>query len=193
MNDREKTQNGEPGATFDTRAADLMARHHRARALLARYNATASTEQGVRAQILTDLLGSKGPGAWIEPPFHCDDGAKIFLGKGVFLNFNCVFLDGDRIEIGDGTLLGPAVHIYATTHPIRAAERMFERDGIPAYRTSAKPVTVGRNVWIGGGAIILPGVTVGDGTTVGAGSVVTASLPAGVFAAGNPCRIVREL
>lgn len=182
-----------PDETFDTRADTLMARHHRVRALLKRYNASASDDAEGRADLLAELLGSAGKGVWIEPPFYCDDGSNIHLGAGVFMNFNCVILDGDRVEIGAGTLLGPAVQIYATTHPLRPEERMFERDGIPAYRTSAAPVAIGRNVWIGGGAILLPGVTVGDGTTIGAGAVVTGDLPANVFAAGNPARVFKDL
>jgi len=179
--------------TFDTRADDLMAQHHRARALLTRYNSTASTETHQRVQLLDMLLGTCAEGVWVEPPFYCDTGDNIHLGRGVFVNFNGVFLDGAAITIGDGTLLGPAVQIYATSHPLRTEERMFERGGLPAYRTTAEPVVIGRNVWIGGGAIILPGVEIGDGTTVGAGAVVTKSLPANVFAAGNPCRVLRSL
>lgn len=182
-----------PDETFDTRAGDMMVRHHRTRALLKKYSEAASDDAEGRAWLLDALLGSCGKGVWIEPPFFCDDGGNIHLGAGVFINFNCVILDGDRVEIGAGTLLGPAVQIYATTHPLRAEERMFERDGIPAYRTSATPVTIGKNVWIGGGAVILPGVTVGDGTTIGAGAVVTGDLPVNVFAAGNPARVIKEL
>lgn len=182
-----------PDATFDTRADDRMAQHHRTRALLAQYNSSASDDTAARAGLLGAVLGRCDAGVWIEPPFFCDNGKNIHLGAGVFMNFNCVILDGDRVEIGAGTLLGPAVQIYATTHPIDSAERMFDRDGVPGYRTTAAPVTVGRNVWIGGGAIILPDVSIGDGTAIGAGSVVTASLPSGVFAAGNPCKVIRPV
>ncbi|MEL6575920.1 MAG: sugar O-acetyltransferase [Pseudomonadota bacterium] len=182
-----------PAPIFDTRAEDALARHHRARALLRAYNATASTETAERRKLLEDLLGAAGEGIWIEPPFHCDDGGNIALGAGVFINFSCVFLDGAPITLGPGTLLGPAVQVYATTHPIRAEDRMFARGGIPAYRTSAEPVTIGANVWIGGGAIILPGVSIGDGAAIGAGAVVTGDVPPNVFAAGNPCRVIRQL
>lgn len=179
--------------TFNTRSDGTMARHIKARRLLKTYNASDVEETETRAQLLSELLGSCEPGAWIEPPFFCDYGDNIHLGKGVFINFNCTMLDGDQIRIGEGTLLGPSVHIYATTHPLRAEARMYSEGGLPKYRTSVEPVTIGKNVWIGGGAIILPGVQIGDGTTVGAGSVVKQSLPAGVFAAGSPCRIAREL
>ena len=170
-----------------------MARHTKARRLLKSYNASDVEEPETRAQILSELLGSCEPGVWIEPPFFCDYGDNIHLDKGVFINFNCTMLDGDQIRIGEGTLLGPSVQIYATSHPIRAEDRIHTPNGLPKYRTTARPVTIGKHAWIGGGAIILPGVQIGDGTTVGAGSVVTQSLPSGAFAAGNPCRVVREL
>ena len=179
--------------SFDTRKSEQIAQLQKARALLARYNVSVMHEQDERQEILEALLGQRGDGVWIEPPFHCDYGQNIRLGDGVFFNFNCVLLDGDEIAIGSGTLLGPAVQVYATSHPLKAEERIYMRDGLPAYHTQAKPVRIGKNVWIGGGAIILPGVEIGDGTTIGAGSVVTKSLPAGVFAAGNPCSIIREL
>lgn len=187
MTGRDETEN------FDTRKTEQIAQLQQARALLTRYNATAMQEQGERQEILDALLGERGEGVWIEPPFHCDYGRNIRLGDGVFFNFNCVLLDGDVISIGSGTLLGPAVQVYATTHPLQAEERIYMRDGLPAYHTQAKPVRIGKNVWIGGGAIILPGVEIGDGTTIGAGSVVSKSIPGGVFAVGNPCSIIREL
>ncbi|MCP9482229.1 sugar O-acetyltransferase [Shimia sp. CNT1-13L.2] len=178
---------------FDTRGADLMEKHHRTRRLLRRYNETPSDAGETRAEVLSKLLGRVGQGTWIEPPFFCDYGENIFLGAGVFLNFNCTVLDGARVEIGEGTLLGPGVQIYATSHPLAAGDRIYDRDGMPGYHTTAAPVTIGRHVWIGGGAIILPGVTIGDGTTIGAGAVVTSSVPENVFAAGNPCRVIRAL
>ena len=179
--------------TFDTRSGDTMARHAKARRLLKAYNTTDAEEPETRVQVLSDLLGSCESGVWIEPPFFCDYGDNIHLGKGVFINFNCTMLDGEQIHIGAGTLLGPSVQIYATTHPTRAKDRIYTENGLPKYRTKAQPVTIGEHVWIGGGAIILPGVQIGNSTTVGAGSVVTQSLPARVFAAGNPCRVVRAL
>lgn len=179
--------------SFDTRDEKHLALYLRARELLARYNASPPADRELRGTILSDLLGTCGKGVWIEPPFFCDYGENIDLGAGVFLNFNCVILDGARVTIGDGTLLGPAVQIYATTHPVGADDRIYSRDGNLAYRTTARPVSIGQKVWIGGGSIIQPGVTIGDGTTIGAGSVVTKSVPARVFAAGNPCRVIRDL
>jgi maltose O-acetyltransferase len=132
--------------------------------------------------LLLERLAAVGDGAVIRPPFHCDYGINIRLGAGVFLNFNCVILDVVEVTIGDHTQIGPGVQILAADHP---------RD--PALRASGlefgRPVSIGRNVWIGAGAIILPGVSIGDSALIGAGSVVTRDVPAGVTAFGNPARI----
>ncbi|AHI24733.1 maltose acetyltransferase [Komagataeibacter xylinus] len=140
---------------------------------LARYN----TSNGS----LPERLGAVGENACIRPPFHCDYGYNIFLGRNVFLNFNCIVLDVVPVRIGDGTQIGPGVQILAADHPRDPAlrEKMLE---------SGRPVTIGRNVWIGGGAIILPGITIGDHAIIGAGSIVTRDVPSGVTAAGNPAR-----
>jgi maltose O-acetyltransferase len=123
---------------------------------------------------------------WIEPPFYCDYGINITLGDRVFFNFNCVVLDVAPVRVRSGVLFGPAVQIYAATHPLSAAER---RTGLE----SGRAVEVGDDVWVGGGAIICPGVRVGARSVIGAGSVVTRDIPEGMFAAGNPCRVIREL
>jgi maltose O-acetyltransferase len=129
-----------------------------------------------------ERLAFVGEGAAIRPPFHCDYGFNISLGAGVFLNFNCVILDVVAVSIGNGTQIGPAVQILAADHP---------RD--PAGRATGlefgRPIRIGRNVWVGGGAIILPGVSIGDDTLIGAGSVVTRDVPAGATAFGNPARV----
>lgn len=142
-------------------------------------------EPGRRA-LLEELLGRGGDTAWIEPPFFCDYGSNIELGERVFFNFNCVVLDVCLVEVGSFTLFGPAVQIYTATHPMSAAER---RRGLE----SGRPVIIGSDVWVGGGAIILPGVTIGDRAVIGAGSVVTKDIPAGVFAAGSPCQVLRTI
>ena len=145
---------------------------------LNRYNSCAP---GRRRVLLLERLGSVGEGAEIRPPFFCDCGFNILLGDGVFLNFNCVILDVVEITIGDGTQIGPAVQIYAADHPRDASQR---RSGLEFGR----PVSIGRNVWIGGGAIILPGVTIGDDVIIGAGSVVTKDVAVGLTVRGNPAR-----
>jgi maltose O-acetyltransferase len=123
---------------------------------------------------------------WIEPPFFCDYGSNIRMGDRVFFNFNCVILDPGLVTIGSDVQLGPAVQIYTATHPLGHAARR-------AGPELAKPVTIGSDVWVGGGAIILPGVTIGARSVIGAASVVTADVPEGVLAAGNPCRVIRTI
>ncbi len=165
---------------------ELMRGRARARALTARYNATTQDAQGERRELLEELFASVGQEVWIEPPFYCDYGWNIELDDRVFLNFNCVVLDVTPVRVGAGTLVGPAVQLCAATHPLdpREREQMLE------YGAS---ITVGRNVWIGAAAVIAAGVTIGDDSVVGAGSIVVRDIPAGVLAAGNPCRVIREL
>jgi maltose O-acetyltransferase len=124
--------------------------------------------------------------AWMQPPFYCDYGSNIELGERVFFNFNCIVLDVCRVRIGDYTLLGPGVQILTPMHPLDAALRRKQEYG--------KSVDIGADVWVGAGALILPGVSIGSSfTVVGAGSVVTRDIPASVFAAGNPCRVIRAI
>lgn len=174
------------GELYDASDPELVRERLRARKLLKEFNESAPDDLERRRALPAQLLGSMGEGVYIEPPFYCDYGSNILMGERVYLNFNCVILDCNVVRIGDNTMLGPAVQIYAATHPLDAAERIKGPE-------LAYPVTIGRNVWIGGGAIIGPGVTIGDNTTIGAGSVVVKSIPANVFAAGNPCRVIREL
>jgi len=174
------------GELYRASDAELVAERRRARLLLREYNASSAEEIQQRAAILSELLGGIGQSLEIEPPFFCDYGYNIVVGDGFYANFNCVILDCAPVRAGARVLLGPGVHIYAATHPLDPVER---RSGLE----QALPVTIGDDVWIGGGAIIAPGVRIGEGTTIGAGSMVTRSVPANVFAAGNPCRIIREL
>lgn len=132
------------------------------------------------------LFGSCGDGTAIRSPFFCDYGHNIHFGARGFVNFNCVFLDCNRIEIGDDAQIGPGVHIYTAWHPIDPTVRRSGLEG-------ASPVKIGNNVWIGGGAIILPGVTIGEDSIVGAGSVVTRDVPARVIAVGSPARVAEKL
>jgi maltose O-acetyltransferase len=173
------------GELYDPLDAELTAARTRARDLCQALTATREAEQEERRRLVRELFGAGGDTVWIQPPFFCDYGSNIELGERVFFNFNCVVLDVCRVRIGAFSLFGPAVQIYTATHPLDAALRRSRELG--------KPVTIGEDVWVGGGAIILPGVRIGSRTVIGAGSVVTRDVPGGVFAAGNPCRIVREL
>ncbi|MGZ8695584.1 MAG: sugar O-acetyltransferase [Gaiellaceae bacterium] len=165
---------------------ELVEARARARVLTAQYNATTQDDAVARRAVLEELLGEAGPDVWIEPPFFCDYGWNISLGARVFLNFNCVVLDVAPVRVGELTLLGPAVQLCAATHPLDPRER--ER-GLEY----GQPVDIGRNVWIGAGAIVGAGVTIGDDSVIGAGSVVVRDVPAGVLAAGSPCRVIREI
>jgi len=164
---------------------ELVRERERARDLLERLNTSREPDQEFRRELLKQLLGRGGDSVWLQPPFYCDYGSNILLGERVFFNFNGVVLDVCEVRVGDFTLFGPAVQIYTATHPLDAALRREKELG--------KPVEIGSDVWVGGGAIICPGVTIGSRTVIGAGSVVTKNLPDGVLAAGNPCRVIREL
>ena len=185
------------GDVYDTRDPELLAMAHRARALLADYAAAPSTDFDARRQVLTSLLGSVGDDVWIELPFFCDYGVHVHIGPTTFVNANCVFLDSAEIRIGANVLLAPGVQLLTATHPLRAADRVVpaaERvNGRSPYRTHARPITIGNDVWIGAGTIVFPGVTIGDATTIGAGSLVTSDVPAHSLAFGQPCRVQRSL
>jgi maltose O-acetyltransferase len=165
--------------------AEIAAEQAVTKAWLVRYNAALASPPSERRALLRERLAHVGAHAVIRPPFFCDFGTNIRLGDGVFLNFNCVILDVVEVTIGDHTQIGPAVQIYAADHPRDAETRA---KGLEFGR----PVRIGSNVWIGGGAIILPGVTIGDGAIIGAGSVVTRDVGAGVTVTGNPARPHRD-
>lgn len=173
------------GEMYDPLDPTLVAARERARDLCQALNATREGEQDARREILRDLFADGGDTVWMQPPFFCDYGENIHLGERVFFNFNCVVLDVCTVRIGDYSLFGPAVQIYTPMHPFNAVQRRKEEFG--------KPVEIGADVWVGGGAIILPGVTIGSHAVIGAGSVVTRDVPDGVFAAGNPCRVIRAI
>ena len=180
--EREKMLAGEP---YDPLDEELAAARRRARDLCQDLNATRESDRSRRRAILEALLGSGGDSVWMQPPFYCDYGTNIRLGQHVFFNFNCIVLDVCEVRIGDFTLFGPAVQIYTATHPMDAELRRRQESG--------KPIEIGSDVWVGGGAIICPGVKIGGNAVIGAGSVVTRDVPPGVFAAGNPCRVIREI
>ena len=179
------------GEIYNCGDEELLTRWHKAKVLQQKYNNTLSDDIATKNEILDELLGSRGENVWITAPFFVDYGENIYLGKNVEINMNCVFLDCNRITIGDYSGIGPGVHIYAVFHPTNPKERLPENSTFWKSRTA--PVTIGRNVWIGGGSIILPGVTIGDETTIGAGSVVTKSIPAHCVAVGNPCRVIHKI
>jgi maltose O-acetyltransferase len=173
MTEKEKMLRGE---LYDADDPELHEERNAAEDILRRFQMSGD------AAVLRGLLGEVGAGTVVRAPFYCDYGYNIFLGKKVFLNFGCVLLDVCRIEVGDGTQIGPGVQIYAADHPRDAATRQRGLE-------NGKPVRIGRDVWIGGGAILLPGVTVGDGAVIGAGSVVTRDVAAGATVMGNPARV----
>jgi maltose O-acetyltransferase len=173
------------GLAYDPMDAELVRRRAIARDLCAALNATRESEQAERRRLLVELFGAGGESVWMQPPFYCDYGSNIELGERVFFNFNCVVLDVCPVRVGDFTLFGPAVQIYTATHPFDARQRRREESGMA--------VEIGSDVWVGGGVVILPGVRIGSRTVIGAGSVVTRAVPEGVFAAGNPCRVIRTI
>lgn len=182
LSEREKMLRG---ALYDPFDPELVRARDRARDLCQDLNATREGQQEERRRILRELFGAGGEDVWIQPPFFCDYGTNILLGKRCFFNFNCVVLDVCRVTVGDYTLFGPAVQIYTATHPLDAELRRKQE--------FAKPIEIGSDVWVGGGAIICPGVRIGSRAVVGAGSVVTRDIPDDVFAAGNPCRVIRGI
>jgi maltose O-acetyltransferase len=180
--EREKMLAGE---LYEAMDPELVASRERARDLCQDLNATREADQQLRRELTTQLFGKGGDTVWMQPPFYCDYGWNIELGERVFFNFNCIVLDVCRVRIGDYTLFGPGVQILTPLHPLEAELRRKQEYG--------KPIDIGSDVWVGGGALILPGVRIGSKTVIGAGSVVTRDIPDGVFAAGNPCRVVREI
>ncbi|NIC06168.1 sugar O-acetyltransferase [Billgrantia bachuensis] len=174
------------GELYDPRDAQLQRERRRARLLTKAFNDSSDDQGSERKRLLLELFGTMGKGTLIEPPFYCDYGGNITLGERVFFNFNCVILDVAQVTIGNHVLFGPGVQVYTATHPLDAEQR---RGGLEA----AKPITIGDDVWIGGGAILCPGVTIGARSVIGAGSVVTKDIPEDVFAGGNPCRVIRSL
>ena len=174
------------GQIYNDLTDELVSARAQAVLLTNEYNASFSQPATQREGILRRLLGSVGSGVHFEPTFRCEFGRHIHIGNGFYANFDCVMLDGGGIYIGDNVLLGPRVGIYTSNHAIDAAERA-------AGACFATPVRIGNRVWIGGGVHINPGVTIGEDTIIGSGSVVTKDIPAGVIAAGVPCKVVRSI
>jgi maltose O-acetyltransferase len=165
---------------------ELKADNLRAQGLLERYNATSATEPTERAAILQELLGSCGKRVTILPPLRVDYGQYIHIGEATFINYDCILLDVAEIRIGANCQIAPRVSILTATHPVEPGPRA-------AGWESGEPITIGDNVWLGAGVIVLPGVSIGDDSVIGAGAVVTKDIPAGVVAVGNPARVVRTV
>ncbi|MGC7097851.1 sugar O-acetyltransferase [Amycolatopsis lurida] len=175
------------GELYRDNDPELVAERHRAQRLCAEFNATEPDSTGRRDELLRDLLGKFGDGSWIMPRFQCDYGYLIEIGANSFLNYDAILLDCAPIRIGDDVSIGPRAQLLTALHPMEDHEARRQR------WESAAPITIGNNVWFGGGVTVCAGVTVGDDTVVGAGSVVTRDLPSRVFAAGNPARVIRPL
>lgn len=183
MTEWEKMQEGRIYNDFDE---DLFNRRVAAKKLFREYNNTDDSQTDERRAIMRRLFKKVGENVWIEPDFRCEFGKNITVGNNVYINFGCVILDCGQVVIGDNTLIGPNVGIYNANHVLDAKERI-------AGGLIPDNITIGNRVWIGGNAILLSGVEIGDDTVIGAGSVVTRNIPSGVVAAGNPCRVIREI
>jgi maltose O-acetyltransferase len=165
----------------DPQLVDLR---QRATELMEAFNRTAASQPGERRRLLDDLLGAYGEGSEIRPPLYCDYGSRTRVGSRTFVNFGLVILDVAPVTIGDDVQIGPNVQLLTATHPLDPELRRDKWE-------SAKPITIGDNVWLGGGVIVCPGVTIGENTVVGAGAVVTRDLPPNVVALGSPARVSR--
>ncbi len=165
---------------------ELTQMRDRAAHILHRFNTAPSEAISQQQALIQELFGKLGSNFEIRPCFQCDYGSNIIAGDNLYINFDCVILDCNTVTLGDRVLLGPKVQIYTAAHPLDPEQRKHGWE-------YALPITIGNDVWIGGGAIICPGVSIGDDVTIGAGSVVTRDIPSRVVAVGNPCRVIRSL
>ncbi|MER7052594.1 MULTISPECIES: sugar O-acetyltransferase [unclassified Streptomyces] len=176
----------EAGDLYIADDPEIARRQQQAVRLAARYQAAYAEDAAAAQPVLAELLGSLGAEAHVRPPLYVDYGSNISIGARTFVNYNLTALDVAAITIGEDCQIGPGVQLLTPTHPLEAEPR---RDKLEA----ARPITIGDNVWLGGGAVVLPGVTIGDNSVIGAGAVVTKDVPAGVVAVGNPARPVRKV
>lgn len=174
------------GMLYRVEDPTLRQEHMNAKRLTRLLNATTETEWDRRRELVQEIFASAGEGAYIEPPFFCDYGIHTTVGKNFYANYNCYILDVCDVTIGDHVMFAPNVGIYAASHPI---DPVVRASGLEC----GKPVKIGNNVWIGGHSCVCPGVTIGDNVVIGAGSVVCKDIPDNVVAAGNPCRVIREI
>ncbi len=190
----QKFLSGEYCNRLDKEVLDMIVHNKR---LLAEFNSTDISDNEARTALLHQMFGRVGKHSSVDINFHCECGKHIFIGDKVVINMNCTFLDDNYITIGNNVLIAPNVQLYTATHPVSASERFVEnwdeKSGELFFRTKALPITIGNNVWIGGGVIVLPGITIGDNCVIGAGSVVTRSIPSNSLAVGNPCKVIRCL
>ncbi len=183
MTEKEKMLSGQ---LYNPMDSILSKERYRARLKFQKINSLTDDQIKERNKLFKELIGQYDRSFWIEPPFYCDYGYNIRLGKKVFINFNCCILDVSKVKIGDNVFMGPNVQIYTATHPLDKKTR----NSLLEY---AKPITIGNDVWIGGGAIICPGVNVGNGAIIAAGAVVVKDVPDNVMVAGNPAVIKKEV
>lgn len=190
----QKFLSGEYCNRLDKEVFDMIVRNKR---LLAEFYSTDISDSKARTALLHELFGHVGKHSRVDINFHCECGKHIFIGDKVIINMNCTFLDNNYITIGNSVLIAPNVQLYTATHPVSASERFVEdwdeNSGELFFRTRALPITIGNDVWIGGGVIVLPGVTIGDNCVIGAGSVVTRSIPSNSLVVGNPCQVVKTI
>ena len=183
MTERERMVSG---GLYKADDGELVALRQRARRLTRQFNATTEEELDKRQELLRELFGAVGGNSFMEPSFRCDYGVNIFIGEHFYANFDCVILDVAPVHIGDNVFFAPRVNLYTAGHPIDAGVRNEELE-------FGKPITIGDDVWVGGGVIVNPGVTIGSDVVIGSGSVVTKDIPSHVIAAGNPCRVIRAI
>jgi len=183
MTERERMVSG---GLYKADDGELVALRQRARRLTRQFNATTEEELDKRQELLRELFGAFGGNSFMEPSFRCDYGVNIFIGEHFYANFDCVILDVAPVHIGDNVFFAPRVNLYTAGHPIDAGVRNEEME-------FGKPITIGDDVWVGGGVIVNPGVTIGSDVVIGSGSVVTKDIPSHVIAAGNPCRVIRAI
>jgi maltose O-acetyltransferase len=174
------------GEMYNPADLELVMDREKARRQVRVYNQTIETEGEKRNQLLKELLGSTGENVYMEPTIRFDYGYNTFVGENFFANFDCVILDVCEVRFGDNCMLGPGVHIYTATHPLNPTERNSGKE-------YAKPVTIGKNVWIGGRAVINPGVKIGDNAVIASGAVVTKDAAANAVVGGNPARVIKHI
>lgn len=183
MTEKEKMISGKPYEAF---GEELFSERQRAKDMIFEYNNLSPNEIDKRNEIINKLFGKVSDNFFIEPPFRCDYGYNISIGKNFYSNYNCTILDCAKVTIGDNVMFAPNVSLFTAGHPVHFELR---NSGIEY----AFPITIGNNVWIGGGVIINPNITIGDNVVIGSGSVVTKNIPSDSIAVGNPCKVIRKI